>query len=72
MQTNVLRGKVVAQYGTLTKFASEIGWAPNKISRIFNGKQPLTVKDALKIASALKIEDSTEFLDIFVPEITQM
>ena len=72
MQTNVLRGKVVAQYGTLAKFASEIGWAPNKISRIFNGKQPLTVKDALKIASALKIEDSAEFLDIFVPEITQM
>jgi len=72
MQTNVLRGRAIMQYGTLAKFASEIGWAPTKVSRILNGKQPLTLSDSLKIADALHIEAPSEYLEIFLPEITQM
>jgi len=72
MRTNVLRGKAVEQYGSLSNLAHKLGWAPNKMSRIINNKQALTIKDALQIASALNIESPSDFLDIFMPEITQM
>lgn len=72
MRTNVLRGKAVEQYGSLSNLAHKLGWSSNKMSRIINSKQAITLNDTLQIASALNIEKPSEFLDIFLPEITQM
>ena len=66
MQANVIRGKIITQYGSLTKFADELGWAPTKISRILREKQDMTVKDAKQFADKLQIEDPSEVVALFL------
>jgi len=66
MQTNVIRGKIVEQFGTLSKFATALGWAPNKVSRIVCGKQEPTASDMKMISTALNISDPAEVVAIFL------
>ena len=65
MQANVLRGKAVMKYGSLQKYATKLGWPPNKLSRILNEKQDPSAKEAWAMAKALDLEDPKEFVAIF-------
>ena len=66
MQTNVIRGKIVEQFGSLSNFASAIGWAPNKVSRIVRGRQEPTAAEIKTLSAALRISEPADVVAIFL------
>ena len=66
MQTKVIKGKIVEQYGSIGKFAEELNWSATKISRLLNGKQDPNVKDVKEIALALGIANPVDIVALFL------
>ena len=68
--TAALRGKVIEQFGTVSSFASAIGWSQRKASYIVTGRQALTVDESEKCAEMLKIDNAADFMRIFYPKMS--
>ena len=66
MKTNVIKGKIIEKYGTITNFANEVKWSPTKISRIQHGKQQMSAKDIKTAAAGLSISDPSEIVSLFL------
>lgn len=66
MQTNVIRGMIVTKFGSISKFADALGWAPNRVSRILRKKQSVTNKDIKQMADALEIKEPSDVVTIFL------
>lgn len=65
MKTNELRGKVVALYGSVSRFAEVLGWSKRKTSYIVSGRQEPSGKDIEQMAIALKVEIPDELHSLF-------
>lgn len=65
MQTNALRGRIVAMFGTIDAFAKALGWSKRKVSYIVNGKQEPTGKEIESMADILNIEIPADLKEIF-------
>ena len=61
-----LRGRIVAMFGTIGKFAEAIGWSRRKVSDIVNRKQEATASDILKMANLLQVELPDDFRILFL------
>lgn len=70
MNTNRLRGEIVAEFKTQTAFAKAIKWHENKVSKMITGKYIPTVDEAAEISELLHLTISTYkeiFLDLKSP-----
>jgi len=65
MDTNVLKGKIIAKFGSLGAFSSVLGWKPNRLSRILSGRQQLTHDDMCDIIRALGLSSGDEIVEVF-------
>lgn len=65
-----LRGEIVAQYKTQRAFAACIGWNPNKLSKMMQGKYRPDTDEVASIVSALDLSER-QFCDIFLPRKSQ-
>ena len=61
-----LRGRIVAMFGTIGKFAEAIGWSRRKVSDIVNRKQEATASEILKMANLLQVELPDDFRILFL------
>jgi plasmid maintenance system antidote protein VapI len=66
MGVSPLRGRIVAMFGTIGKFAEAIGWSRRKVSSIVNKKQEATASDIEKMADLLQIELPEDFRVLFL------
>ena len=66
MRANVIRGKIIEQYGTISKWTKAHDWPPTKMNRILNGKQDIDASDIKTVAASLKIEDPAEIVSLFL------
>jgi len=66
MGVSPLRGRIVAMFGTIGKFAEAIGWSRRKVSDIVNKKQEATASDIEKMANLLQIELPEDFRVLFL------
>jgi len=66
MSVSPLRGRIVAMFGTIGKFAEAIGWSRRKVSNIVNKKQEATASDIEKMAEILQITLPDEFRILFL------
>lgn len=55
MNTSLLKGEIVAKYGSQKNFCAEIGWDKNKLSRLMTKKYVPDVQEATKIGYALDL-----------------
>lgn len=62
---NMLRGRIVERFKTITAFAAAIGWSPRKAFDIVNGKQEPSARDIENMAKALQIEIPSELHSLF-------
>ena len=62
----VLRGRVIAMFGTIGAFAKAIGWSRRKASSIVNKKQEPTASDIEKMADMLHVDLPEDFRAIFL------
>lgn len=67
---NEFRGRVIAIYGTIGKFAKAMNWSPRKASYITTGRQIMTVAEAEKCAEVLDVENEKDFMRIFYPMLS--
>ena len=65
MNTNVLKGRIIAKFGSIGAFSKALGWKPDRLSRILNGRQKMTYEDMHKIAKALELSSATEIVEVF-------
>lgn len=61
-----LRGAIVSKFGSVSKFAKEIGWCYSKANRIANGKQEPDASDIKDMVKVLNIEDPSVVSAIFL------
>ena len=66
MKNMPLRGRVISVFGTIGKFANEIGWSRRKASCIINGNQEATASDIEAMARVLNVELPEEFKILFL------
>ncbi len=66
MKPNELRGKIIAMYGSLKKFADKLGWSYRKVCYIVSGKQEPTGKDIEQMADALDVQIPEEVHVLFL------
>ena len=55
MQTNILRGEIVAKFGTLCAFSKALNWHKNKLSRLMTAKYLPNINETAKMAELLEI-----------------
>lgn len=65
MNIDRLRGEIVARYRTQRAFADCIGWHPNKLSKMMQGKYRPDTDEVASITSALNLSER-QFCDIFL------
>lgn len=65
MNIDVLRGKIHEKCKTGGRFAESMGWHPNKVSAMLNGKYIPDVDEAAQIATRLDLTEAT-FCEIFL------
>lgn len=65
MKPNELRGKIIAVYGSLNKFAETLRWSNRKVGYIVNGKQEPSGKDIEQMAKALNVQIPEELHALF-------
>lgn len=65
MQLLELKGAIVAKYGTQGKFAKEIGWTDNKMSRLVQGSYKPNTDEVVRIIDKLEL-DEAQYLRIFL------
>ena len=64
---NKLRGLVVAQYGSIRKFAEALEWSYAKAYRIIAGLQEPNATDINQMADALHIQnDAASVVEVFL------
>jgi len=64
---NKLRGLVVAQYGSIRRFAECLGWSYAKAYRIVTGVQEPNSTDISCMAEALHLEDDApSIVEVFI------
>ena len=56
MGEDALRGRIIAKFRYVKRFADAVGWSTRKAYDIVNGKQELTATDIDEICAALEIE----------------
>ena len=66
MGVSPLRGRIIAMFGTIGKFAEAIGWSRRKVSDIVNKKQDATASDIVKMADLLQVELPDDFRALFL------
>ena len=67
MNVQRLRGMIAEKYRTPSEMAREMGWNPDKLNRILNGKRKTTTDDVFDMARALGILDShQDVVSIFI------
>lgn len=66
MNRSPLRGRIVAIFGTIGKFAEAIGWSRRKVSNIVNKKQEATASEIALMANLLQIELPEDFRVLFL------
>ena len=65
-----LRGKVIEEFGSVSKFANAIGWSNRKASYITIGRQELTAQETEECAKMLNIDNARDFMRIFYPNVS--
>ena len=65
MNTSMLKGEIVTKYGTQKRFASEIKWPENKVSRLMAGKYVPDIQDVNMISNALDFS-ADKIIQIFL------
>ena len=65
MNTNLLRGKIISRFGNLDALAKELGWKNDRLSRIVNHRQKMTVDDMVAIGQALGLTSTSELAEVF-------
>ena len=65
MNTNVLKGKIISKFGNLDAFAKELGWKKDRLSRIINHRQNMTVDDMVAMGQALGLTSTAELVEVF-------
>ena len=65
MDTNILKGKAITKFGSLHAFCSALGWKPDRLSRIINGRQKLTYDDMCDMIRVLGISSGDEVVEVF-------
>lgn len=55
MNTSMLKGEIVAKYGSQREFSKVIGWDKNKMSRLMTHKYIPDVAEASMIGNALEL-----------------
>ena len=66
MGVSPLRGRIVAMFGTIGKFAEAIGWSRRKASAIVNKHQEATASDIEKMANLLQVDLPDDFRILFL------
>lgn len=66
MGVSPLRGRIVAMFGTIGKFAEAIGWSRRKVSDIVNKKQEATASEIATMANLLQVELPEDFRALFL------
>lgn len=61
-----LRGLIASRFGSVSKFAKEIGWCYSKASRIVNGKQDPDASEIKDMIRVLGICDPAVVSSIFL------
>ncbi len=62
----VLRGRIIAKFGTIGKFALALNWSRRKASNILNGHQEATASDIERMANVLGVEVPEDFRLLFL------
>lgn len=65
MNTNLLKGTIISRFGNLDALAKALGWKKDRLSRIINHRQKMTVDDMVAIGQALGITSTGELAEIF-------
>lgn len=60
-----LKGRIIAMYGTITKFAKHVNMSYRKVSFILNGKQEATASDIEVFCGALNVDIPDDMLSLF-------
>lgn len=68
--TRAFRGKVIEEFGTVSKFAEAMNWSPRKASYVTVGRQEMTVAETEKCAEVLHIYTARDFMRIFYPNVS--
>lgn len=72
VNTNELKGKIVASGYTQARLANELGISKNTLSDKINGKAPFTTDMVVKLCTVLGINDDEERIDIFLPQLSHL
>jgi len=62
----LLRGEIYSRFKSQKAFAVAIGWHPNKVSGMLNGRYLPDLHEAAQIKIALELTDR-KFIAIFLP-----
>ena len=57
MNTSLLKGEIVAKYGSQKNFSKAIGWHQNKLSHMMTQKYIPDVVEATKIRTVLDLDN---------------
>lgn len=66
MQQLTKRGLVVSKYGSISKFAKEMGWSYRRANYIINDKQQANATEIDQMARAFGIELPDAFRQLFL------
>ncbi|MBP3509189.1 helix-turn-helix domain-containing protein [Oscillibacter sp.] len=66
MQSNLLRGAIIAQGLTMQSAAQKIGISRNSMSARMNGKVPFNADEIEKLCALLDISDPVKKVEIFL------
>ena len=66
LQVNIIKGRIIERFGSLSKFADAVNWSSTKISRMMSGKQEPSVKDVKDMAVALEITNPVDVVALFL------
>ena len=65
MNTNVLKGEIISKFGSIKAFNERLHWKPDKLNRVLNGKQKITLNDMEQLGQALGITNPYELVRVF-------
>jgi DNA-binding XRE family transcriptional regulator len=71
INTNLLRGKIVANGLTQEQIAAQMNMSKNTFSSKINGKSSFSIAEVLQLCKILHITDDKEKCEIFLPDISQ-
>ena len=68
----LLKGMVIAKFGSITAFCKQSGWHPRRAWRIINGEQELKKSDIIELTRLLDLRDVGAFMLIFFNELSTL